>query len=50
MTIRYFPNYNMIGNLNVTLEIEKNSQEELEVNGLTRRVLINNSQLGKPQV
>jgi hypothetical protein len=37
----------MIENLNVTLEVEKNSQEELEANGLSRRVLINNSQLGR---
>jgi hypothetical protein len=40
----------MIENLNVTLEVEKNAQDELEVNGLTRRALINNSQLGKSHV
>jgi hypothetical protein len=33
-------------NLKVSLEITRNTQDELEVNGLTRRAIINNSQLG----
>lgn len=46
MIIRYPSNYLMLDNLNVTLEVEKNSQDELEVNGYTKRGLIANNQLG----
>jgi hypothetical protein len=37
----------MQDNFNVTLDIKKNSQNEIEVNGLNRRTLINNNLLGK---
>jgi formylmethanofuran dehydrogenase subunit E len=37
----------MLDNFNVTLDIRKNSQDEIEVNGFNRRTLINNNLLGK---
>jgi hypothetical protein len=37
----------MIDNLNVSINIEKNPQDELEVNGLNRRALINGASIGK---
>jgi hypothetical protein len=36
----------MQDNFNVTLDIRKNSQNEIEVNGFNRRTLINNNLLG----
>jgi hypothetical protein len=36
----------MQDNFNVTLDINKNAQNEIEVNGFNRRTLINNNLLG----
>jgi hypothetical protein len=36
----------MIDNFNVNLDIRKNNQDEVEVNGFTRRTLLNNNFLG----
>ena len=47
MIIRYSLDYNMIGNLNVNMDIKKNIHEEVEVNGFNRRTLINNNFIGK---
>lgn len=47
MIIRYLSDYSMLENLNVTLDIKKNSQGEIEVNGFNRRTLINNNFFGK---
>ncbi len=46
MIIRYSFNYNMIDNFNVSLELTKNAQDEIEVNGYNRRTLINNNLIG----